>query len=124
MEERFLLYDGDCLFCNQIAYFLSQKDKEGKFLYIANTSKEGMDICKQHHLEALTQKTIVVKIGSIFYTHSQAVYHFLKECQLFPLLRFFLKITPTPIADFVYNYIAQRRKSLGKYCPIPTVPKK
>ncbi|WP_455004232.1 thiol-disulfide oxidoreductase DCC family protein [Capnocytophaga gingivalis] len=119
MKEKFLLYDGDCLFCNRIAYFLSQKDREGRFLYIANTSQQGMDICKQYHLEELTQKTIVVKIGENLYTQSQAVYYFLKECKLFPLLRFFLKITPSFIADFVYDYIAQRRKSLGKYCPIP-----
>ena len=30
------------------------------------------------------------------------------------------KIIPSFIADFVYDYIAKRRKSLGKYCPIPT----
>ena len=95
MKEKFLLYDGDCLFCNRIAYFLSQKDREGRFLYIANTSQKGMDICKQYHLEELTQKTIVVKIGENFYIRSF-------------------------IADFVYGYIAKRRKSLGKYCPIPT----
>ena len=78
-----------------------------------------MDICKQYHLEELTQKTIVVKIGENFYIQSQAVYYFLKECKLFPLLCFLIKITPSFIADFVYDYIAQRRKSLGKYCPIP-----
>ena len=48
----------DCLFCNRIAYFLSQKDREGRFLYIANTSQQGMDICKQYHLEELTQKQL------------------------------------------------------------------
>lgn len=94
MKEEFLLYDGDCLFCNRIAYFLSQKDREGRFLYIANTTQEGMDICKQYHLEELTQKTIVVKIGENFYIRSQAVYYFLKECKLFPLLRFFDKNNP------------------------------
>ena len=93
MKEKFLLYDGDCLFCNRIAYFLSQKDREGRFLYIANTSQQGMDICKQYHLEELTQKTIVVKVGENLYTQSQAVYYFLKECKLLPLLRFLIKIT-------------------------------
>ena len=79
MKEEFLLYDGDCLFCNRIAYFLSPKDREGRFLYIANTSQKGMDICKQYHLEELTQKTIVVKIGENFYIRSQAVYYFLSQ---------------------------------------------
>ena len=119
MKEEFLLYDGDCLFCNRIAYFLSQKDREGRFLYIANTSQQGMGICKQYHLEELTQKTIVVKIGENLYTQSQAVYYFLKECKLFPLLRFLIQITPSLLADFVYGYNATQRKSLGKYCPIP-----
>ncbi|MDO4881248.1 MAG: DCC1-like thiol-disulfide oxidoreductase family protein [Capnocytophaga sp.] len=119
MGEKVVIFDGDCLLCNKIANFLSEKDKNKCFAYISNTSDYGKQIILQNNWEEITQKTIIVKINDVFYTKSEAIYQFLRECGIYAFFRFCIWATPRFISDFIYDSIAKRRKTLVGLCPIP-----
>ncbi|MDO4229683.1 MAG: DCC1-like thiol-disulfide oxidoreductase family protein [Capnocytophaga sp.] len=119
MNKNLLIFDGDCLFCNWIAYYLAKADKRDCFKFVASTSKIGKYIIKENHLENFVNQTVIVKVNEVFYVKSDAVYQFLKESDTYPLLRFLIWITPSFIANFVYDSIAKYRKKLiKKECPI------
>lgn len=123
MSKNYIIFDGDCLFCNQVAIFLAKKDVNHRFLFTSNTSEVGRAILKDFNLLSQIDKTVVVKVGDSCYTKSKAVYHFFKESDTFPLLRFTLKVTPQLLSDFFYDIIAKHRKKIisSKNCPIPDV---
>lgn len=119
MNNSFLIFDGDCLFCNRIAYHLAKSDKRDSFKFVSSTSETGQYFIVKYQLQKFVDKTVIVRVGEVFYMKSKAIYMFLKESNMYPLLRFLIWITPTFIADFVYDIIAKHRKKLiKKECPI------
>lgn len=118
-KNALLIFDGDCLFCNWVAYYLAKADKRDKFKFVASTSEIGKQIIRENKLQEFVNKTVIVKVGEKFYVKSRAVYYFLKESNTYSLLRFLIWITPCFIADFVYDCVAKNRKKLTKkQCPI------
>ncbi|MFK8283765.1 thiol-disulfide oxidoreductase DCC family protein [Capnocytophaga canis] len=120
MNNALLIFDGDCLFCNWIAYYLAKSDKNDRFKFVSSTSEIGGCFLVKYELQSIVNKTVIVRVGEVFYIKSKAVFMFLKESNAYPLLRFLIRIVPTCIADFVYDIIARHRKKLiKKACPIP-----
>lgn len=120
MNKSVLIFDGDCLFCNWIAYYLAKADKQNRFKFAASTSKVGRHIVNEHNLKDEVNQTVIVKIGNQTFTKSEAVYQFFKESQTYPIFRFLLKLFPRFLADFFYDLIAKNRKKIiRRECPMP-----
>ena len=120
MSNYLLLFDGDCLFCHRIAYFLAKADKRNYFAFVATNSNTGKELIAKKGFETLISQTVIVMIGEKHFTKSAAVYTFLKATDTYPIIRFFIRITPTTFADAIYDVIAKYRKKLiTNKCPIP-----
>lgn len=127
MNNFVLIFDGDCLFCNWIAYYLAKADTDDKFKFVSSTSEIGKQIITENKLQDVVNKTVIVKVGDVFFTKSKAVKKFLTKSRTYPVLRFLMGLLPTPIADFFYDLIAKNRKKIiRKECPIlePAIRKK
>lgn len=119
MNNPILIFDGDCIFCNRVAYFLAKADKKDCFRFVASTSKVGKQIIKENDLLQTIDKTIIVRIDEKFFFKSRAVYHFLKESKTFPFFCVAIQILPHFVCDFFYDIVAKNRKSINvKECPI------
>ncbi|ATA90226.1 thiol-disulfide oxidoreductase [Capnocytophaga stomatis] len=120
MNNPILIFDGDCIFCNRVAYFLAKTDKKDFFRFVSSTSEKGKQIIKENNLQEMIDKTVIVRVGERFFFKSQAMYYFLKISKTFPFFRFLIWIFPTFLADFFYDIIARNRKKIIKSeCPIP-----
>ncbi|MDO4782372.1 MAG: DCC1-like thiol-disulfide oxidoreductase family protein [Capnocytophaga felis] len=120
MNNSILIFDGDCIFCNRVAYFLAKADKKDYFRFVSSTSEKGKQIIKENNLQEKVDKTVIVNVEGKFFFKSQAVYYFLKASETFPFFRFLIWIFPTFLADFFYDIIARNRKKIIKSeCPIP-----
>lgn len=120
MNDSILIFDGDCMFCNRMAYFLAKADKKDYFKFVSSISEKGKQIIEENNLQEIVDKTVIVRVEEKFYTKSQAVYHFLKISKTFPVFRFLIWIFPTFLTDFFYDIIARNRKEIIKSrCPVP-----
>ncbi len=120
MNSPILIFDGDCLFCNWVAYYLAKADKQDYFKFVASTSEIGKQIIEQNKLENIASQTVIVKIGDDFFLKSEAIYTFLKRSKRYPMIRFLVRLFPRVISDFFYDVIAKRRKNITfQKCSIP-----
>lgn len=117
--SNLLIFDGDCLFCNWIAFHLAKADKRDFFKFVSNTSELGEKIIRDNDLQYIVNQSVIIMVDNRFYTKSTAVYQFLKTAKLYPFLQFLIKITPSFIANYVYDIISKNRKKIiQKECPI------
>lgn len=118
-----VLFDGVCNFCNSSVNFLIDRDPEGRFVFGALQSEEGLEVLREHDLPEHYFDSIVLIKGDSVWTASDAVLEISRDMSgLWPALRVF-RIIPRFIRDAVYNWIAANRyKWFGKResCRLPT----
>ena len=122
--KQLILFDGVCNLCNSSVLFVIKCDKKNRFLFAPLQSEMGKSIIKTYNIDTKTVDSILLysKDNGIKIKSSAAL-HIAKHLG-FPqnLLTIFF-IIPTPIRNWVYNYIAKNRyKWYGKKdaCMIPT----
>ena len=122
-SRAIVLFDGVCNFCNASVNFLIDRDLEGRFVFGALQSEEGLAALKEHGLEDGYFDSIVLIDGDNVLTASDAVLEISRSMSgAWPLLRVF-RIVPRSIRDAVYNWIARNRYAwFGKQdtCRMPT----
>jgi predicted DCC family thiol-disulfide oxidoreductase YuxK len=115
--RKILLYDGDCMFCNSTAMFLSDLDKRKQLEFEPLQSEVGIDILKSANINPAYCDSVVYKRGSRVYVKSDAVLQAIRDVggliKYFSYLRFF----PRFIRDYIYDFIAVRRKSIACHMP-------
>lgn len=118
-----VLFDGVCNFCNASVNFLIDRDPDGRFVFGALQSEEGLAVLREHNLPEGYFDSIVLIEGDRVLTASDAALEISRHMSgAWPALRTF-KIIPRPIRDAVYNWIAANRyKWFGKQdsCRLPT----
>ncbi|MCC1485109.1 thiol-disulfide oxidoreductase DCC family protein [Winogradskyella immobilis] len=122
--KQVILFDGVCNLCNSSVLFVIKRDKKNRFLFAPLQSEIGKSIIKAYNIDTKAVDSILLysKANGIKIKSSAAL-HIAKHLG-FPqnLLAIFF-IIPTPIRNWVYNYIAKNRyKWYGKKdaCMIPT----
>ena len=122
-DQRVILFDGVCNFCNSAVNFVIKRDKGSKIKFSPIQSSHGQRIIKEHdfHLNDLSSFIFIEK-GAL-YTRSTAA---LKVCKYlggaWPIAYGFI-IVPKFIRDGIYNLIAKNRyKWFGQKdeCMVPT----
>lgn len=120
MNNPILIFDGDCIFCNRIAFHLAKTDKRNHFKFASSTSERGIQIIQKNNFQDVVNQSVIVLIGDSYFIKSEAVYHFLKQTKMYPVLRFCIKVTPLFIANLIYDLISKYRKAIStKSCDIP-----
>lgn len=118
-----VLFDGVCNLCNTSVNFLIDRDPEGRFVFGALQSEEGLTVLRKHGLPEYYFDSIVLIEGRNVWTASDAVLEISRHMPGFwPALRVF-RIVPKAIRDAVYNWIAANRyRWFGKResCRLPT----
>ena len=118
-----ILFDGVCNFCNGAVLFVIRHDKSARFTFVSLQSTFGQEKLKQFGLSSDELSTIVLLNKGRIFTKSSAALEIARHLDglwpLFPLL----KIVPSRVRDFAYDFIARNRyRWFGKReaCMIPT----
>lgn len=108
--KSIIFLDTTCLFCNYLAIFVKNRDRNRKFLFA--------DYKSDHFVSLLKSTTATFEIESVFFYHqnelfskSEAVRQILSKLDGFHwnLLGFIMKIIPLALRDKIYCFIAKYR---------------
>ncbi|HKP75079.1 MAG TPA: thiol-disulfide oxidoreductase DCC family protein [Longimicrobiaceae bacterium] len=107
-----VLYDGTCGLCSRSVQLILRHDRRGRFRFAALQSGIGRELLARHGLPVDALDTMVLVDGGRAYTRSRAALRIAGMMDApWPLLRA-LRIVPRPVADFVYNRVANNRYRL------------
>lgn len=110
-NHNYIIYDGDCGFCNRGILFIAHRDTNNIYTFVSNHSNLGKQLLIQHKMDHLVNNTIVL-IDDKPYIKSTAVKRILRNLPQFTFLTYPLFLFPRPIADLAYDLIAKYRKKL------------
>ena len=116
MTTAIVLYDGECQFCNKWICFVKSKLQKNEISFIPFNSVECIKIAQE--LQIRNQDSVVYIQNNIVFFKSKAVLKICKQLQFPYNYLVFLKILPTFLLDFGYDFIAKRRLKLtnNKQC--------
>ena len=122
-QQRVILFDGVCNFCNSAVNFAIKRDKKSTLKFAPLQSAEAHALLASYELPPVDMKSFVFIENGRSYTRSTAA---LKVCRylnsFWPLMYGFI-IVPKFLRDGIYNWIAKNRyRWFGKkeVCMIPT----
>lgn len=122
-EERIILFDGVCNFCNGAVNFVIKRDKKGLIKFAPLQTEHGRQLLEKYNLPQLDMQSFVFIEKGKAYLRSTAA---LKVCRylnaLWPLCYGFM-IVPRFIRDGIYNWVARNRyKWFGQKdsCMVPS----
>lgn len=122
-NQKIVLFDGVCNFCNSSVNFIIDHDKHNRFKFAALQTEAGQALLKKHNLPTEDFDSFILVDGDRYYKKSSAALHTVKEFPgLWKLLYVFIIIPPF-IRDIFYNILAKNRyKWFGKRdeCRMPT----
>ncbi len=118
-----ILYDGVCGLCDRFVQFIITRDLSAKIKLAPLQSESAIALLQKFHLPVTALSTVVLIEGERSYIKSAAVLRSLGY--LDGAWKFFtiLRIIPTPISDFIYDFVARNRyRWFGKFdvCIIPS----
>ena len=121
-QERILLFDGVCNFCNFWVNFAIKRDPAKKLRFTTLQGENAKSILANHHISNNLGTVILIENGKA-YTQSSAVLRVARQLRGGWKLFYGLIIIPKFIRDGIYNVIARNRyKWFGKKqnCMVPT----
>lgn len=109
IDGPLVLYDGTCGLCNRSVQLILRHDRRGRFRFAALQSDTGRALLAKHGLPVDALDTVVLVDGDRAYTKSRAALRVAGMMDApWPLLRALL-VVPRPVADFVYDRVANNR---------------
>lgn len=123
-KKYFIIFDGECGFCDSVVRFLAENDVNDKFLFVSNLSKTGTELLDKSQIDILlTKKTIVLIIEDKTYIKSKAFIKILRHIPEFYIISCILSFFPNFTLDFIYDVFSRYRRKifLKKSCSIPVV---
>ena len=122
-SKYYVIYDGDCGFCNHWVQWILKNDKKDQFMFAALQSDFGQKFLKERGLERESFDTIYLwKPEGFYLIKSEAITKIAKILGGKYALLGNLNVFPKYISDAIYNQIAKRRLKLAaQSCMLPTV---
>ncbi|MBT8243898.1 thiol-disulfide oxidoreductase DCC family protein [Winogradskyella sp.] len=124
MKNSYILFDGDCGFCNHTIMFIAERDLNGKFTFVSSNSVLGKKFLIKNKIIGLELKTIILidKQGEI-HTKSKALKRIIIKIPKYKFLGYLMNLMPTILMDFIYMIISKRRKQIIRKnsCKIPSL---
>jgi len=117
-KQPILFFDGGCPLCNRVVTFILNHEKESKILFAALDTASTNELLRNHPSYKMDEDTVYFFDGEQLYSKSTAVLKLLAFLKgyLFVLRLGWLFIGW--LCDTVYNFVAQRRRSLVKECRV------
>ncbi len=122
--KKIILFDGLCNLCDSLVQFVIKHDQQDQFRFVAIQSELGQKILLHIGIHNKHIDTVVLYIpGKAYYTKSNAAIQIAKSLGGFFHLGTVFRILPTPLRNWVYDFVAAKRyKWYGKkeVCMLPT----
>lgn len=120
-DDDVILYDGVCVFCSRWIRFVTARDKDRRFRFIAIQSGYGTRLAQAFGIDPHDPDTNAVIHGGVAWFKSDAALTVLSQLPGWGWVRV-LCLFPKPPRDAVYNLVARNRyRIFGKYqeCFVP-----
>jgi len=122
--KKIILFDGFCNLCDSLVQFVIRHDQQDQFRFVALQSELGQKIISHIGISQKNIDSVVLYIpGKAYYTKSNAAIQIAKNLGGFFHLGTIFRILPTPLRNWVYDYVAVKRYHwYGKkeVCMLPT----
>lgn len=121
-HKSILLFDGECNLCEASVLFVLKHEKKPHLYFCPLQSSTGGELLKQHAIDSKTIGSVVLIEHNKAYTKSTAALRVLKYLKIPYSLGYVFIIIPSPIRDYLYDWIAKNRyKWFGKKdsCIVP-----
>ncbi len=120
--DKFIVFDGDCGFCNKSIMYFAKIDKKNEYFFVSNLSTKGVDLLKKINLESQSKSTIILINGENYFLKSKAIFNFLIDVRKSKILKFIIEILPLYFCNIIYDFIAKNRKKIisSNNCELPS----
>jgi len=121
MIEKYIIFDGNCGFCNKFLMTIAKKDKNDVFLFVSNLSDLGVNLLLKYKIIGLEKSTIILIENHNIYIKSSAIKKILLNLQYYNILGKLMFLFPKKISNYVYDIISINRNKIIKNsdCKIP-----
>jgi predicted DCC family thiol-disulfide oxidoreductase YuxK len=122
-DEKIILFDGVCNFCNYWVNFAIKHDRKKKLKFTTLQGEKAKQILPQYNINPTSLSSVIFIDKGKAYTQSSAAIKICKHLNGGWKLFYGLIIVPKFIRDAIYNWIARNRyKWFGKKdsCIVPT----
>jgi len=118
--NSYIIYDGNCGFCNKTVMFIAKNDKNNTFKFISSLSEFGIKLLLNHNIKGL-EKTTIILVENEIYIKSIAIRNVLLKIPSYKIIGYLMFLFPKKISDYVYDLVSKNRKLIIKnnVCEIP-----
>ncbi|GBL35764.1 uncharacterized protein YuxK [Filimonas sp.] len=127
MNEKIILFDGVCNFCNFWVKFAGKRDGKKVLKFAPLQSETGQTLLRKNGISTDKLSTVVFLDDGKVYTQSGAAFRICKYLDGIWKLGYVFIIIPKPLRDYLYNLIGRNRyRWFGKSdsCMLPTADMK
>ncbi len=119
-KNNYIIFDGECGFCNKTIMFIAKNDKNNTFKFISSLSKFGTKLLLKYNIKGLEKATIILVENEV-YIKSVAIRKILLKISSYKIIGYLMFLFPKKLSDYVYDLISKNRKLIIKnsICEIP-----
>jgi len=124
VKHKYILYDGDCGFCNRTVMFIAKKDTKNNFKFVSNLSEFGNDLLIKYKIQGLENSTIILLQNEMdIYIKSRAIKKILITFPFYSVFGYLMYLIPVSVSDLLYDIVSKYRKHFIKKnnCEIPNL---
>ncbi|MEC9208986.1 MAG: DUF393 domain-containing protein [Bacteroidota bacterium] len=108
---RYVLYDGDCQFCSNLAHKISSLIEGSDTLFFSFNSFNGRELISNYGIQNI-DSVIYINSQEKIFLRATAVLNVCKFMK-FPYNLFYIfNILPNPFLNLVYNFISKNRNNI------------
>lgn len=119
---KYIIFDGDCGFCNHTMIFIAINDTKNQFKLVSNQSKLGLKVLENFNVNpSKANETVLLIDSQCLYEKSEAFIKILLVLPKYRIIGKILKLIPKNISDYFYSIISYYRKKIIKNsCAVPS----
>jgi len=120
-KTNYIIYDGECGFCNKTVMMIAKNDKNNYFTFVSSLSEFGADLISKNKIIGLEKTTIILIENQRIHTKSLAIRNILLKIPSYRIVGYLMFLFPQKISDYVYDFVSINRKRIlkNKPCEIP-----
>ena len=108
---KYVLYDGDCQFCSNLAHKISSLIKDSDTLFFPFKSFKGKELISNYNIQNI-DSVIYINSQELIFLRATAVLNVCKFMK-FPYNLFYIfNILPNSCLNLAYNFIAKNRNNI------------